>query len=366
MYNILIPTRLYDVHAMAVSFVLKELEPRVNAIRWFGTDFPSIQEQTFCLTSNSGSFEVEQDNCQFNSNDIDLIWYRRVGNPVIDLSDEHPDFEQLTRENIHFSKSFWELLPPSTHWVNHFISAQRADCKFSQLIKAKAKGLKVPDTISSNSPEKIRDFIKARGEKVIYKSFSGMYDWKEEGGFYRQHAAPVNLSILPDDKMLSVSSGIYQTYIEKEYELRILYIDGRFIACKIGTSEHHSGQHDWRALPSSKFKITPYQLPEEIEFSLTELMESLDLKTGSIDMIRSKNGEYVFLEVNESGQFIWMELENPEVRVLGPFINYLVTTASKGTLSIDESKVSANEIFNNPVFEKLLDSDKKQHVEVGL
>ena len=32
-------------------------------------------------------------------------------------------------------------------------------------------------------------------------------------------------------------------------------------------------------------------------------MQKLDLETGSIDLIKSTNGEYYFLEINPNGQF---------------------------------------------------------------
>ena len=47
----------------------------------------------------------------------------------------------------------------------------------------------------------------------------------------------------------------------------------------------------------------PYQLPKEIERQLKKLMTRLQLKEGSIDLIKTKDNKIVFLEVNPSGQF---------------------------------------------------------------
>ena len=40
-----------------------------------------------------------------------------------------------------------------------------------------------------------------------------------------------------------------------------------------------------------------------MEKKLTLLMKKMNLNCGSIDMIKSKEGEYVFLEINSVGQF---------------------------------------------------------------
>jgi glutathione synthase/RimK-type ligase-like ATP-grasp enzyme len=47
----------------------------------------------------------------------------------------------------------------------------------------------------------------------------------------------------------------------------------------------------------------PYNLPKHIEQKADNLMKELGVNTGSIDMIYTKNKEYVFLEVNPAGQF---------------------------------------------------------------
>jgi len=361
--NILIPTSLYDVHAIAIEYVLKEHKDKVNVIRWFCSDFPSIQSQTFTADNNCYEFNVSPKNDDFSLGSIDLVWYRRPGSIVIDLDESHPDYEQICRENNHFHRNIWELLPYKTKWVNHYSDSKRADCKLNQIRKAIESGLTVPKTISSNEPEKIKCFIKENKGRTLYKTFSGLHDWKEENKVFRQHATPVTLNDLPDDEMLRLSVGIFQEYIDKEYELRIFYIDGQFISAKIRLPKGSAGEHDWRAAANQGLIIEPYELPEKIRNSLAEFMQSLNLVTGSIDMIRDTQGEYVFLEVNESGQFIWLELENPEIKVLGPFCKFIVEAATGGESTIDESKISANDIFGRKDFESILGFDLKEHIQ---
>ena len=50
-------------------------------------------------------------------------------------------------------------------------------------------------------------------------------------------------------------------------------------------------------------RITPVDLPSTLKMQLHQLMLELGLTSGSIDFIRTKMGQYIFLEVNPVGQF---------------------------------------------------------------
>jgi glutathione synthase/RimK-type ligase-like ATP-grasp enzyme len=54
-------------------------------------------------------------------------------------------------------------------------------------------------------------------------------------------------------------------------------------------------------------RITPVQLPEEVRDRLTDLMRRLGLVYGAIDMRRTPDGRYVFLEINPAGQWLFIE-----------------------------------------------------------
>jgi glutathione synthase/RimK-type ligase-like ATP-grasp enzyme len=54
--------------------------------------------------------------------------------------------------------------------------------------------------------------------------------------------------------------------------------------------------------------MSKYTLPSEIEAKIERLMRKLNMNSGSIDFIRSKTGEYFFLEINPIGQFDFLEI----------------------------------------------------------
>jgi hypothetical protein len=52
-----------------------------------------------------------------------------------------------------------------------------------------------------------------------------------------------------------------------------------------------------------------FVLPEHVEASIHRLMDSFGLNFASLDMIVTPEGEYVFLELNPNGQWLWLEFE---------------------------------------------------------
>ena len=54
-------------------------------------------------------------------------------------------------------------------------------------------------------------------------------------------------------------------------------------------------------------RLPGIDLPAGLEESLHRLMRALGLAFGAIDLIQTPDGEYVFLEINPSGQWLWLD-----------------------------------------------------------
>jgi glutathione synthase/RimK-type ligase-like ATP-grasp enzyme len=50
-------------------------------------------------------------------------------------------------------------------------------------------------------------------------------------------------------------------------------------------------------------------LPPEVQERCVRLVEKLELCYGAIDLIPTPDGRYVFIEINPSGQYLWIENE---------------------------------------------------------
>lgn len=110
------------------------------------------------------------------------------------------------------------------------------------------------------------------------------------------------------DKSVVVTDTFYpslvQEYVEKKYELRIFYLHGDFYSMAIFSQNDNQTEVDFRNYNSIKpNRRVPFKLPKIEEVKLHQLMNELNLNSGSIDMIVTPSNDYIFLEVNPVGQF---------------------------------------------------------------
>ena len=64
-------------------------------------------------------------------------------------------------------------------------------------------------------------------------------------------------------------------------------------------------------------------LPPDIEALCLKFMQEAGIVFGAFDFIVTEKGEYVFLEINEQGQFLGYE--RPGAPLLQPFIEFLIS-----------------------------------------
>lgn len=200
--------------------------------------------------------------------------------------------------------SFFDLLCPSAFWVNPLDTFLKERCKPTHLMVAQRCGFRIPPTLISNDPVEILAFARSTDEKVVYKTFNAL--------------VPTSLlteELLAEPELLRWSPGIYQRYIPKDHELRVTVIGTRVFAVRIDSQETRRGKVDWREAQwkprggSSDLSFEPAELPGPVQRACRRLVSTLGLAYGAIDLIVTPDQQYVFLEINPSGQFLWAEHE---------------------------------------------------------
>lgn len=79
-------------------------------------------------------------------------------------------------------------------------------------------------------------------------------------------------------------------------------------AAKIDSQAVPEANVDWReAVDQGKVRVEPYLLPEKVSNQCISILESYGLNFGAIDLIRTPDGQYIFLEINCNGQWLWVE-----------------------------------------------------------
>jgi hypothetical protein len=113
---------------------------------------------------------------------------------------------------------------------------------------------------------------------------------------------------LVDDDLLRSAPGIYQQLVTKSFELRITVMGRCVLTAQIASQDSQDGKLDWRRVPG-EVKAYPFNLPTDVANLCFLLMERLGIVFGCFDFIVTPNGDYIFLEVNEAGQFLFLEQE---------------------------------------------------------
>ncbi|WP_405209016.1 grasp-with-spasm system ATP-grasp peptide maturase [Aquimarina sp. LLG6339-5] len=174
--------------------------------------------------------------------------------------------------------------------------------KFANLRLATKIGLEIPNSLLTNSKEELLSFIKKHKE-VITKPLYEVIRFNEKDHivhFLTEKVKQEQLQELP----VTFFPSLFQAYIEKEIEIRVFYLEKRFYSMAMFSQLDSQTETDFRNYNNENpNRRVPYLLPKEIEEKITKLMIELNLNTGSIDLIKTHDKKYVFLEVNPTGQF---------------------------------------------------------------
>lgn len=251
------------------------------------------------ISISQNSFElIDEFGNTLKSEDVKSVWHRkswRIETPE-ELDEEYKKIFIKEYSTLRYNLfTALEHLP----WINPFEIENKIDGnKILQLKIAEKKGLIVPKTLFSNDAEAITTFFYTYGSGKMVAKLHGVIS-KSMGGENLLSTQIIDEDSLENIADIQYCPMIFQPYIEKEYELRIIYLDGEFFTGKINNSENT----DWRIAKGNYF-WSEYDLPENIKSGLTGMMKEMGLYMGAIDMIRGKDGRYYFLEVNpqESGE----------------------------------------------------------------
>jgi ATP-GRASP peptide maturase of grasp-with-spasm system len=233
--------------------------------------------------------------------EIKSVWYRRgelnLYSPDLDFIND-PKLKSeikhyLFREKSTIEHLFYYLMANKPHIGTFHV---RSVNKLRVLIEASNLGIKIPKTIiAQNKKELIGRINEPMITKAIYEGFK-----PESIGKFISYTEMVGFEDIPD----KFSPSLFQEKIEKEADIRIFYLFGTFFSMAIRSQASEQTKTDFRKyLKEVGNRCFPFKLPNELELKLDTLMKKIELNTGSIDMIMTEEGDFVFLEVNPVGQF---------------------------------------------------------------
>ena len=241
---------------------------------------------------------LEMENDAIDMSEVGAIWWRRPQGFSL-----HTDMAGEVERSFAYAEcqcavsGMWLL--GRHQWINNPVNDEVANRKVYQLGVATACGLQIPETLVTSNPARARAFIeKMKAGNVIYKSFSAtMQAWRE--------TRLIKDGELEKLEAVKYAPVIFQQCIHADIDLRITVIGNKVFPAAIH-SQATSYKVDYR-MNYHEAVIEPHKLPPSIEEKLLLLMKKLGLVYGAIDMRRNEKGEYIFLEINTAGQWLFME-----------------------------------------------------------
>lgn len=311
-----------DPHALAVAWGLRTIgyNPQILYFTALADHHKITLRPGF-----DGKSTITASNLSFPISESDTIWWRRPAGVHLPGS-LHPSDRKIAEQE-------WGILQKSIISISGYNDCFCANppgefhsgsLKAFQLIIARAVGFDIPETIISNDPLEIKSFIK-NNPRTIFKT-STPATWVHSDG---SHAEFLTELVEWNDELadsIAACPGIYQRYVEKKFEVRSVIFGETIFSFKIDSQEDKNSLLDWRKRPEyTRGIVTPINTPEFVSDRIRGLMKELSLVTGSIDFIVTPNEEWVFLEINPSGQFLWLEYDCPSVPLLDAFCKFLIS-----------------------------------------
>ena len=315
----LIHTEPCDVHAIAVSCMLRA---RGHAVaRCIGMAFPARERISFRTGAEGGtSLRWGQQEGMVEAGEVTTVWYRRPRSIRVPALVHEADREYAYHECTELYRGF-TFAPRDAFWVNPIASQNISSNKVLQLRLARALDLKVPETLISNVPSEVRDFV--AGHRAVYKPMRGA-SWLVEGKVHGTYTSPVSPDDLPSDELLHACPGIYQALVKKSFEVRAQFFGHTCIAVRIDSNAMEYGEYDWRRhQTTSSPNAERINLPADVSEQCLRMMHELGIVAGAFDFIVDEEGDWVFLEVNPVGQFAFLELWCPDLPVVSWFCDFL-------------------------------------------
>ena len=246
------------------------------------------------------------DGREIDIENIEAYWYRRGKLEIVSAQD--------LEKNTSLSKAIdpyleYELKILEEYWMENLLKKKSiGNMKRGSLNKllvlqaAKECGLKIPETIATGQKDKLLGFLKEH-PSLICKPLFEVPRIQEDFGKIEIWTEKFDLDLL-DRLGATFFPTLFQELIEKKYEIRIFYLNGKCFSNAIFSQLNEKTSIDFRIKPNGvPNRRVPFKLPEATRLKVVRLMETLNLDCGSIDLIATPDGDYVFLEINPVGQF---------------------------------------------------------------
>ncbi|MBO1351364.1 MAG: MvdD family ATP-grasp ribosomal peptide maturase [Hormoscilla sp. GUM202] len=249
---------------------------------------------------------LAKDGEQLDLKEVGAVWYRRVAiaesipmTMDVQLRDASIQESCATIQGMIASLNAFHL--DLVHLIRH------ASNKQLQLQVARSLGIETPQTLTTNNPLAVGEFVGECPQGAIVKMLSSfaIYEEEEEKVVFTNLVKPEDLEDLEGLRFCPMT---FQELIPKALELRTTIAGQQIFTAAIDSQKSQKARYDWRRRGLALINDwQPYDLPQELSEKLLQLMDYFGLHYGAIDIILTPDDRHVFLEINPVGEFFWLD-----------------------------------------------------------
>ncbi len=303
--DVLVLTQPGDTHADAVT---RRLVASGASVTTFDpAEFPSAATLSLHL-SPAGAIRrtLLRGRDRVDLDRVDAVWFRRPQDPRPHDEITDPEVrEYIEQECEAFAGALWDdldaLAVPGTR-----ADIRLAGRKQTQLRLAGRLGFELPPTLLTTDPDEFLDFWDAHEGRVVTKPLQRSWLIRGDESYARMAESATTVDVASAESM-RLCPLIVQAYVPKRVELRVTVVGARVFAAEIHSQDSNHTRLDWRCYDPSTTRHGVHALPGDVMRRCVLLVAELGLRYGAIDLILTPDGRYVFLEVNPSGQWLWIE-----------------------------------------------------------
>lgn len=318
-----------DYHSHAVAWGLRQRGVDCDLI--FFTDVPQYATVSLSPSANS-DIHLATDDKVANLASYDRFWLRRPNAMVLP--------ETLTPSDLQVAKSDWRDLLAAfieiigltgAFCINPAGAYRLGHLKALHLDIARRRGLKIPSTLISNSAADITHFIRANresGKRTIVKGFRNS-SWVNEA----DQRSTFSTAIIDEEKAMEAdvraAPNIFQEYVEKRLEVRLTVMGKSLFAASIDSQKHEKSLLDFRRIGDwTKLGCLPIEIPQAVSTAIIAFQHACNFNFGTMDFIVNEEGEWIFLETNTVGNFLWVENVCGGIHLLDAMVDFIISGTS--------------------------------------
>lgn len=303
--KILIVSNSDDAHADVVA---KRLSERSTAFTRLDSD-RFIDNQKTWVRTNGRNLTFE---CGPHPDVVSKVWYRKMFFPEGD-SPTQSFIRQELRGLFNSILGMYENLV----WVNDRAALKNSRLELLQLKTAEDFGFLIPKTIVTNSVQELMDFYKEHGCKIVAKPIHAQVIGIGESALVvgTRTVTPAYFKAATEK-----TPCFAQEKLSIAAEYRIIVFGVQLFGFRLTPLVPVD---DLKQATLEQIRHEAWPVEDDLARKIIKLTQTYGLLFAAIDLVETRSGDVVFLELNPNGQWLWLQYMT-STNLLDPFIDFLL------------------------------------------